>query len=363
MLNFELSEEQTMLVDAINRFATERVRKVYRDADETSSPPEDVVQIGWEIGVLPTTIPEQYGGFGEYSLVTGALAIEAFAHGDLSIAMNILASNAVAVPIMLAGTDAQQAHYLPLFCDTQRPNITVAITEPRIQYDPRNLGTTATADGDHYLLNGQKCMVTLADQADKLLVYAKENDKTQAFFVSSDTAGLILGEREKLMGLRSLPTHRVTFDNCRIPTENKLGGEAGIDIDTILTHSRIAQGAAAVGLAQGAHEYAIEYAKNREQFGEPIAHRQSIAFMLADMAMDISSTRLMVWEAAWLLDQGQSALQETTVLKQYSDDMVLRVADQALQTLGGHGYIREYPVELWFRNARSFVNLDGLLMV
>ena len=152
----------------------------------------------------------------------------------------------------------------------------------------------------------------------------------------------------------------MALENCRIPAGGRLGGDDGIDFDLILNHSRVALGAAAVGVARAAFEYARDYAKQRVQFGEPIAHRQSIAFMLADMAMDVDGARLMVWEAAWQLDQGQDATRACTVMKQYVDDMVLRVADAAVQTLGGYGYIREYPVELWLRNARGFATFDGL---
>jgi alkylation response protein AidB-like acyl-CoA dehydrogenase len=172
-----------------------------------------------------------------------------------------------------------------------------------------------------------------------------------------------VGEREKLMGLRGLPTFTLTLADCRVPAENRLGGNTGIDFDLILNHSRVALGAMAVGVARAGYEYARDYAKERVQFGEPIAHRQSIAFMLAEMAIDIEAARMMVWEAAWRLDQGMNATREATVLKHFIDDMAVRVADQALQVLGGYGYIREYPVELWLRNARVFAVADGLATI
>jgi alkylation response protein AidB-like acyl-CoA dehydrogenase len=153
------------------------------------------------------------------------------------------------------------------------------------------------------------------------------------------------------------------LENCRVLQANKLGNEAGIDFDLILNHSRVALGAAAVGVARAGYEYARDYAKERVQFGEPIAHRQSIAFMLAEMAIDVDAARLMVWETAWKLDRNEDATAEATVMKYYVDDMVLQVADRAVQTLGGYGYIREYPVELWLRNARGFTMFDGLAIV
>lgn len=363
MLDFQLDETQKMLTDAINRLAKERMRKVFRDADEEGKIPADVVQAGWEMGLLPTAIPEAYGGMGEYSVVTGALAVEELAWGDLAIALNVLTPNLVAMPVMLAGTEAQKEAHLPLFCEGEAPPVTAAITEMGLRFDPRQLKTTAVLDGDEYVLNGQKCFVPLAAEAEMVLVYANENGRSQAFFVPAETDGFSVGKREKLMGIRALPTYQLSLENCRIPAENKLGGVNGIDFDRILNHSRVALAAAAVGLVRAGHEYAVDYAKQRVQFGEPIAHRQSIAFMLAEMAIDVESARLLVWEAAWLLDKGLDATPAVAVMKHFVDDMVVRVADEALQVLGGYGYIREYPVELWLRNARGFVTFDGLTII
>lgn len=243
------------------------------------------------------------------------------------------------------------------------PRVTAAMQEPGLHYDARQLKTTAVLENDHYILNGKKSLVPLADTAETFLIYANESGRTQAFFVPADTIGVHIGEREKLMGLKALPTFPLTLSNVQVPVVNRLGGDEGVAIDLLLNHSRVALGAAAVGVARAGYEYARDYAKQRVQFGEPIAHRQSIAFMLAEMAIDIDGARMMVWEAAWLLDQGKEATSETAVMKHFVDDMAVRVADQALQTLGGYGYIREYPVELWLRNARGFVQWDGLLMI
>lgn len=368
MIDFELDEEQKMLAEAIGRFAAERVRRVYREADEEGQIPAEVLRSGWEIGLLPSSIPEQYGGFGAHSAVTGAIALESFAWGDLSVTLDILAPGLVAIPVLLAGTEAQKSTYLPLFCQDQKPTLTAALTEPSIHYDPRNLKTTAARHDGHYVLNGVKSMVPLADEAETILVYAREEDseghgRTQGFLIPRNTPGLTLGAREKLMGLRALPTFGLTLTECRVPAANKLGGDAGSDFEVILNHSRVALAAAAVGVARASYEYALRYAKERVAFGEPIAHRQSIAFMLAEMAIDIDAARLLVWETAWLLDQGRPATQSAAVMKQYVDEMVLRVTDGAVQVLGGHGYIREHPVELWLRNARGFATLDGLAIV
>lgn len=361
MIDFTLDEEQKMLTDAIHRFAVERVRPVYRDAEEEGNIPAEVIQAGWEIGLLPSSIPEQYGGFGEHSAVTSAVATEAFAWGDLAITLRLLAPGSVAIPALKMGTEAQKEAHLPLFCEETPPQVAAALTEPDIRFDPRNLGTTAARHGRDYVLNGVKCMVPLAAEAETFLIYANDGGQSQAFFVPAHTPGLTIGERENLMGIQALPTFGLALVDCRVPAENRLGGEAGIEFSLLLNYSRVTLAAAAVGVTSAAYEYARDYAKERVQFGEPIAHRQSIAFMLAEMAIDVDAARTMVWEAAWLLDQGRDATQEVAVMNHFVDDMAVRVADQALQVLGGYGYIREYPVELWLRNARGFATFDGLV--
>ncbi len=165
------------------------------------------------------------------------------------------------------------------------------------------------------------------------------------------------------MGVRALPTYPVTLDNVKVGADCRLGGEYGCDFARLLAHSQVALAALAVGVMRGALDYAIEYAKERVQFGKPIGTKQAIAFMLAECAMEVDAARLMVWEAAWKLDQGQDAAKEAYLAKQYADKAVMIVTDSAVQTLGGYGYIREYPVERWLRNARGFATFDGLAMV
>lgn len=363
MLDFRLDDEQRMLVEAIGRFAAERVRKAYRDAEERGALPEELLKAGWELGLLPTSIPEEYGGFGEHSAVTGAVAAEEFAWGDLALTLGVLMPNLVAIPLLLAGSQEQKETYLPLFCGEEPPAVTAALTEPVVQFNPFRLKTTAKRDGNDYVLQGTKTYVPAADRAELMLVYANEGGQTQAFLVPLPAKGVTIGERNRLMGVRALPTFMVTFDQVRVPVANRLGGKAGCDFARLLNQSRVALGAAAVGVARAGMEYARDYAKQRVQFGEPIAHKQSIAFMLADMAADVDSARLLVWETAWLLDQGKDATRAATVMKQYVDRVVLETADRAVQVLGGYGYIREYPVELWLRNARGFAAFDGLAMV
>jgi acyl-CoA dehydrogenase len=212
-------------------------------------------------------------------------------------------------------------------------------------------------------LNGQKCFVPLAADAAQLLVYAAENGKTQAFIVDKGAAGLKVSEREKNMGIKALATYELTLENCKVPAANKLGGEKGCDFNLLHNCSRVALSAMAVGVAKSAFEYSRDYAKTRVAFGEPIGSRQAIAFMLAEMAIEIDAARLMVWEAAWMLDKKKDATREAYLLKNYADDMVLMVTDRSVQILGGHGYIREHPVELCLRNGRGFTTFDGMAMI
>jgi acyl-CoA dehydrogenase len=364
MISFTPTEEQQMLIDAVRRFAEREMRTVYRDCEEEGHIPQDLIDKGWELGLVPAGIPEEFDGFAEdHSAVTGALFSEELAWGDLSIALHLMAPGLVAYPILLCGTQEQKEAFLPRFCDDDYPPATAALIEPTIQFDPQALKTTAVLEGDHYLLNGQKAYAPLAADADLFLVYAAEEGTTQGFLIEKGTPGLEIGQREKNMGIKALATYGLTLTDCRIPEANRLGGAEGCDMKTLLSYSRIATSAMAIGVARSAYEYALEYAKERVAFDEPIASRQAIAFMLAEMAVDIDAARLMVWEAAWRLDKGEDAARETHLAKMFTDEMVMRVTDGGVQILGGYGYIREYPVELWLRNGRGFTTFDGLAMV
>jgi alkylation response protein AidB-like acyl-CoA dehydrogenase len=366
MISFGMTAEQEMIIHALSRFAIKEMREAARECDETGQIPKELIDTAWEFGLISSHIPGEYGGFGEHSALTGVLVAEALASGDLSIAMHAMTPGLVAFPVLEGGTDEQKAEYLPLFCGTAFEPATAALIEPRYDFDANELATTATLDGAEYILNGQKCYVPLAADADWLLVWAAEegtHGATQGFIISKGTPGLEIGEREKNMGIKALATYELVLNNCRVPKTNKLGGKVGCDFNRILNHSRVALAAMAVGVAKAAYEYAREYAKEREAFGEPIASRQAIAFMLAEMAIEVDATRLMAWEAAWSLDRGKDSTKECYLAKSYADDMVLTVTDRAVQVLGGHGYIREHPVEMWLRNGRGFATFDGMAMV
>jgi len=364
MISFSPSEEQQMIINMVRGFATDRLRKVYRESDENGEVPADVVDTAWEFGFISTSIPEEFQGLGEErSTLAGTLIAEELAWGDLSIAMHALCPSLVVLPIVENGTEEQKSSYLPGFCGDRFKTATAALLEPRFGFDSAELSTVAMPDNGDYVLNGKKCYVPLAADADLILVYASEGGQTQGFIVEKGIAGLEVTEREKNMGIKALATYEVSLDECRVPKGNRLGGEVGCDFGRIMNCSRVALAAMAVGVARGAFEYARDYAKDRTAFGEPIASRQAIAFMLAEMAIEVDAVRLMTWEAAWKLDHGEDATKEASLLKSYADDMVLMVTDRAVQILGGHGYIRDHPVELWLRNGRGFATFDGMAMV
>jgi alkylation response protein AidB-like acyl-CoA dehydrogenase len=365
MYSFDLTDEQKMLTEAVNRYATRQLRTASREAEEAGALPADVIQTGWELGLLPGLIPESFGGYGEHSALNGALIVEGLGYGDVAAALHLLSPNLVAIPILLCGTPQQKQTYLPQFCTETFPKATAAFLEATVAFDPYDLNTSARLVGDQYVLWGQKTMVINADEAETLLVYAREGQagNTQAFLVPARDPRIHINRRDRWMGFHALKTFTVELAGVTIPAENKLGGKAGIDLKAILTCSRIAVAGLGVGLAQAAFEYARDYAKARVAFGEPIAHRQAIAFMLADMAIEIDATRLLVWEAAWKFDQGKPAVHDAYLAAHYAADMALKVTDGAVQVLGGHGYIRDHPVELWLRNGRGLATLVGSVII
>jgi alkylation response protein AidB-like acyl-CoA dehydrogenase len=369
MTDFNLSDEQQMLREAIAAFARDEVRAAARPADESGVIEESLVGRAWELGLIRAPIPERFGGDGTpRSAVTGAVLGEELAWGDLAIALHILSPGLVAFPILDMGTEEQQARYLPRFTAGAFAAGSSALLEPTFDFDPGVLGTTAERAGAGFVLNGSKCFVPLAAAADTMVVYAAERpeaglDGVSAFLVDREAAGLKVGEREKNMGLKALATHEIEFKACRIENDARLGGEQGIDFRRLMSELRVGLAAMAVGVARAAFEYSRDYAKERRAFGVPIATKQAIAFMLADMAIEVDASRLLVWEAAWQLDRGTNALRESYLAKNYVAAAALRVADNAVQVLGGHGYIREHPVELWLRNARGFAALEGLATV
>jgi alkylation response protein AidB-like acyl-CoA dehydrogenase len=368
MLSFQPTAEQQLIRDTVASFARAHIRPAAREADETGHIPDTLVQQAWELGVVQSTIPEMFGGAGEQpSAVTGALVCEELGWGDLSIALHLLAPWLITHPLVLLGSDEQKQQVLPVYSGSTFTAGTAALMEPRFGFDVNDLATTATLQNGECILNGVKCFVPLAADARYLLVYAQEDKNLSAFIVPRDTPGLTITEREKNMGLKAVATYELTLHDCRLPTTARLVG----NLSPLLNRSRVALAALAVGVARAAFEYARDYAKERRAFGTAIAQKQAIAFMLAEMATEIDATRLLTWEAAWKIDAGKDeptgpvsgATREACLAKNYAANMVLKVTDNAVQILGGHGYIRDHPVELWLRNGRGFATFEGLAMV
>lgn len=362
MYSFEPNEEQQMLIDAVGKYASNDLRPAAHDAEESRELPKKLVSKGWELGFLQASTPEAYGGFGERSAVTGVLALEEMAFGDLAGALAVLTPSLFATPVLLGGSEEQKQEYLPKIVGGDWAPYTAALMEMSFDFDPNALKTTAKVDGDKYILNGEKIFVPFAKGAEAILVYASLDGVTQGFIVTNGAAGLSISEeREKLMGLNALPMYRVKLENV---TASRLGGASGHNFELILSAMRIASASAAVGVARSSFEYAKNYAKEREAFGVKIAQKQAIAFFLAEMATEMEAIRLLTWEAAWKLDNNKDEAHTTAYLAQTgAADMVMMVTDRGVQVYGGHGYIRENPVELLMRNGRGFAMLIGLAIV
>jgi len=369
MFSFDPTEEQQLIIDTAREFASKDMDPRSHEADEAAKLPEGFLKASWELGLACAAIPEKYNGAGmTRSAVTGALLAEELGWGDLSMALAMLAPATVAYPVLDYGTDAQKDELLKLCTGTAFPKLTAALVEPTMDFDASELTCTATKSADGYVLNGKKCFVPNGGMADTFLIYAREGNGqgfagTQAFIVPRGTAGLTVGEKEKNMGVHALDTVELDLNNVKVPANARLGGDKGINFERIMSYSRVAQSALALGVARHALEHSMEYAKERKTFGQPIATRQAVAFTLADMRIELDGARILVWEAAWQLDQGNDATKETYLAKLVTDEMALKVTDEAVMIMGGHGFIRENPVERWLRNARGFATFDGMALV
>jgi alkylation response protein AidB-like acyl-CoA dehydrogenase len=363
MVNFKPTDDQELMRTTMRDFAREILRQQSRGADEEDTVPAAVVQRGWELGLVQSTIPEALGGVGEpRSAVTGVLLLEELAYGDLALTLHLLTPQLFTIPLLVAGTDAQRERWLPRFTREEFTVATAAFVEPRWDFDATAMATRASRAGGDWVLEGTKCLVPLARQAEAILVWAAAPDGPAAFVVERDTPGVTIGDRERNMGVKALDTFGVTLKGVRVPADHRLGGE-GVDLAPLVDASRTASAALATGVASAAFDYARDYAKDRRAFGVAIAQKQAIAFKLANMAIEVDAMRLLAWEAAWRLDRALPATREAYLARQYAADNSLRVTDDAVQILGGHGYIRDHMVELWLRNARGFATFDGLAMV
>ncbi|MCF8506494.1 MAG: acyl-CoA dehydrogenase family protein [Caulobacter sp.] len=366
MITFALDEEQTMIRDSLQAFAAEVLAPGARAIDEAGETPADIIRQGWDFGLIAASIPEAYGGGGgERSCITNAVALEALGGGCASQAVAIMAPGQFVGALIDFGTEEQKAEHLPRFAGADPVAAAVAIQESQFGFAAEAQRTTATRKGNGWVLDGEKRLIPLGDRADTFLVLAREDSgAVQAFIVPRDTAGLTVAAEAGTQGLKPVPKAKITLSSVELPGSARLGGDAGIDAQRLVNQARIGAAAVAVGLCRQATDFAIPYAKERVAFGEPIGKKQSIAFMLADMHIECETMRWMVWKAASLLEHNDPGAAKATVLAQdYVRRKAVKVADDALQIFGGHGFIRELPLEMWLRNARTLTVLDGPVSV
>jgi len=364
MYSFSPTDEQKMLIDAVGRFAADDLRQAARDADEEGVLSLDLIEKGWELGYLQASVPEEYGGFGERSVLTGVLAAEEMAYGDLAGGMAVMLPGLFVVPILVGGTEEQKKAFIPPVIDAEWKPYTAASMEARFDFDPNTMETKAVPDGDAYVINGEKTYVPYAKNAEGMIVFADLEGTVQGFVVEKGTQGVEVGERMQLLGLNALPLYPVSFKDVHVPAGNRIGGTSGFDYGNVLASGRVAMAAMAIGISRAAFEYSRDYAKERDVFGVKVAQKQAIAFMIAEMATEIEAIRLLVWEAAWMIDNNKpDAARQAYLALTGAVDMAMMVTDRAVQILGGHGYIREHPVEMWMRNGRGFANFSGLAIV
>ncbi len=374
MIGFTLTDEQREFRDMAHKFAEKTIRPIAAEADEKEEVPWDVLEKAHQAGLITYSFPEKYGGGGVDSVLTKALVDEEIFWGCAGIATIMGGAALAATPILIGGTEAQKEKYISWLCrggPGGRPTLgAYALTEPGAGSDPAGMTTVAHRKGDRYIVNGQKVFITNAGLADVYVVFATVDpargaDGITTFIVEKDWKGVTPGRKEKKMGIRASHTAAVSFEDVEVPVENRLGEEGEgfkIAMRTFdITRTHIAAGA--VGVARAAFEYALAYAHERKQFGKPIFSFQSIAFMLAEMAMDIDAARLLTWRAAWLYDNGLSCTTEASMAKAYAADAAMKVTTDAVQILGGYGYMREYPVEKWMRDAKIMQIYEGTAQI
>jgi hypothetical protein len=355
------TDEQQMLAAALREFGADRLRPIAQQADAACAPPEGLAAEGAELGVALLGVPEELGGAtSERSSVTSVLAAEALAHGDLGLAVALLAPAGVAAALARFGDADQQATYLPAFTGDDVAPAALAVLEPQPLFDPFALRTTARRDGDGWVLDGVKALVPLAASADLLLVAAEVEGGPALFIVESAAKGLKVVQ-EPAMGVRAAATGRVTLDGVTVRADALLC--SGDDYAEAIRRSRLGWCALAVGAAQAVLDHVIPYVNERKAFGEPISHRQAVAFPVADIAIELEGMRLTTYRAASLIDSGKPAAQETAVARRLCADKGVAIGSHAVQLLGGHGYVKEYPVERWYRDLRATAVMEGAVMV
>jgi alkylation response protein AidB-like acyl-CoA dehydrogenase len=362
---FYLTDEQRMLRDLARKVARERVAPHAARYDEAETYPEESMRAITEAGLYAIWVPEAYGGT-EMGALALALACEEIAFACAASGTQYLDQALGGLPILTAGTEAQKKKYLPGLASGELLSA-FSLSEPGAGSDAAGLRTTAVRRGDHYVLNGSKQWCTNGDHADVLTVFAtvdasKRAKGVTAFLVDKGTPGFEVGKKERKLGIRASPTVALHFTDCAIPVGQRLGAEGeGFRIAmATLDVTRPATGALAVGIAQAALDAAVGYAKERQQFGQPIAAFQGIQFMLADMAMQTHAARLMIHHAARQVDAGlRGNTYEASMAKCWAGDAAMKVATDAVQVFGGYGYTREFPVERFMRDAKIMQIYEG----
>ncbi|MFL6108598.1 MAG: acyl-CoA dehydrogenase family protein [Marmoricola sp.] len=353
-------EDEQMLVDVVTEFATEVVRPAAAEANEACAAPEELLKASLEIGLPILGVSEELGGIAtERSAVAGVLVHEALSKGDMGLAVAALASGAVATALSLYGTDEQQATYLPAFTGDEVPAAALVLAEPKALFDPFSLATTATRSGAGFVLNGEKSAVVRGAEAELFLIGAELDGKPQLFLVESGNPGITVVS-DPSMGVRAAGLTRLVLSDVALEDVALFGDEA--TYRAVVQNSRLAWCALAVGTGQAVLDYVTPYVKERNAFGEPIAHRQSVAFMVANIAIELQSMRLLTYKAASRVAQGKDASREIALARRICAERGMGIGNDGVQLLGGHGFVKEHPVERWYRDLRAIGLMEGAVL-
>ncbi|TNC22780.1 acyl-CoA dehydrogenase family protein [Amycolatopsis alkalitolerans] len=356
------SDEQQMIVETVSEFAAEQLRPAAAEADAKLAPPDGLLTRATELGVTLIGIPEELGGAGsERSVVTSALIAEALAHGDLGLAVAVLAPSAVSTALVLWGDAQQQADYLPAFVGENVPAAALALQEARPLFDPFKPATRARRTPSGYQLDGVKSLVPRASQAELFIVSADLEGRGPGLFLVESSASGLTVEAEPAMGLRGAATGKLFLDKVKVPAGALLGTpDAFADVVRL---SRLGWAALATGTAKAVLDYVIPYVNDRTAFGEPISHRQAVAFSVADIAIELEGLRLVTLRAAARAEQGKPYAREVALARKLATDKGMRIGNAGVQLLGGHGFTKEHPVERWYRDLRAIGIAEGVVLL
>jgi alkylation response protein AidB-like acyl-CoA dehydrogenase len=363
LFDLEPDDEQQMLRDSVREFGLDRLRKVAEQADaDCATPPELLAQAN-ELGLSMVGVPEELGGAVEQrSAVTSVLMSEALAQGDMGIAVACLAPAGVSTAISLWGDADQQSTYLPEFVSENVPSAALAVLEPRALFDPFALQTTARKRNGGYVLDGAKSLVPRASDGEVFIVAAQLDEQPVLFIAESKNDGISV-EPEPAMGVRAAGTGRLIFENVSLPQSALLGaGDPAVYAECV-SLARLAWCAIAVGTGQAVLDYVVKYVNERKAFGEPISHRQAVAFTVANIAIELDGMRLATYRAASRVDQNLSFARETAIARRLCAERGMAIGSDGVQLLGGHGYVKEHPVERWYRDLRAAGLMEGGLLV